>query len=141
MHSTKCVLCGRGLHTPADEALAKLRDLGFPAGQFCCVCFSMYSKIYTILSQPDKTVAVRLNCKTKGDGSHKNTWYTTAHNVVIRHIPEDLKRYDFVIGKLVFANNHIIILRFLRKLTEKAEYIGDEIWGLKNEENSVAVTT
>jgi len=126
----KCLLCNRKLDQPALDALGRLRQYGFPAEQLCCWCFSNYSKIYAILTQPDNLFVAQLNTPVSqgADGGHGATWWTTSENVVVRRVPPQAKRYDFVEAKLVFGNHKIIIGKVLALVEQRGKRIADGLW-------------
>jgi len=137
-----CLGCGQPLHTPDMEALQKLRDMGFNAGQFCCSCFNVISKLYAILSN-NKQAVVILYARSHGDGQHYS-WWATARHVVVRGLPVPPEEDDWksgyrgkaVLGRPVYANPKIIILKFLRWVSdeEELEPIADRIYKLREVE-------
>jgi len=130
---TTCAACGLKLHKPKPEAVEKVRSQfpGFKTGQLCCFCYNEADSLSLILSHPEGVV-VRLRAPSTRDGTHKNTWQTTKKFIYVRGVPPEGKRWDFVLARLVYANNRVIILKFSRflasleeeamKITEKEGY-------------------
>jgi len=111
----KCSACGSLLHRPSPQAILKVQAQfpGFQTGQLCCFCYNVANTLSLILSHPNGVV-VRLRKPSAQDGRHKNTWQTTKKYVYVRRIPPGLKRWDFVLAALTYANNRVIILKFVK---------------------------